>query len=57
MSYESVGGRDVFGCDGRARPKGVCIIIGMMSQYTSGGSDAKSAWVQATTLDCRRNCS
>ena len=43
--YESVGGEMFSDAMDALAPKGVCIIIGMMSQYTSGGSDAKSAWV------------
>ena len=43
--YESVGGEMFAAAMDALAPKGVCIIIGMMSQYTSGGSDANSAWV------------
>ena len=44
LAYESVGGDFFAAAVDALAPKGRVIVIGMMSQYTSGGPDAKEAW-------------
>jgi NADPH:quinone reductase-like Zn-dependent oxidoreductase/short-subunit dehydrogenase involved in D-alanine esterification of teichoic acids len=44
LAYESVGGEMFETAVDALAPHGVLIVIGMMSQYTSGGTDASEAW-------------
>ena len=44
LVYESVGGEMFETAVDALAPHGVLIVIGMMSQYTSGGDDASEAW-------------
>jgi NADPH:quinone reductase-like Zn-dependent oxidoreductase len=44
LAYESVGGEMFETAVDALAPHGVLIVIGMMSQYTSGGDDASEAW-------------
>ena len=48
LAYESVGGEMFETAVDALAPHGVLIVIGMMSQYTSGGKDASEAWTPST---------
>ena len=48
LAYESVGGEMFETAVDALAPHGVLIVIGMMSQYTSGGTDASEAWTPST---------